>query len=211
MQIKDNIDYPFVDITHYDIIPHLIHKLSARSYLEIGCAGDACFSSVDVPRKVGVDPDRGGTHRMTSDEFFSQNTEKFDLIFVDGMHKYEQVLKDVDNAFACLEENGIVVMHDVLPSNRYSAVANKKDKKKGIVAWNGDVWRTAFDLVQRADVSFYIVPCLHGVGLISKRPNRFVLDIQPENNWEFFYSNWHRLPKLMSLSEINRVLLELTS
>jgi hypothetical protein len=32
---------------------------------------------------VGVDPEQGGSARMTSDEFFAENTDKFDLVFID--------------------------------------------------------------------------------------------------------------------------------
>ncbi len=37
-----------------------------QSYLEIGCNRDGTFQVIDLPRRVGVDPRRGGTHRMTS-------------------------------------------------------------------------------------------------------------------------------------------------
>ena len=39
---------------------------------------DKNFSKINVKKKVGIDPVSGGTHRMTSDEFFSSNKEKFD-------------------------------------------------------------------------------------------------------------------------------------
>ena len=140
MSPEDCVQIEFVDLDHYRIIPHLAAKLAAKSYLEIGCADNQCFDTVPVAHKVGVDPERGSTVRMTSDEFFFRNTEKFDLIFVDGLHNYEQVSKDIENSLSCLNAGGIIVMHDILPSNRFSAAPNKKDKKnKGVVAWNGDV------------------------------------------------------------------------
>ena len=44
---------------------------------------------------IGVDPMSGGTHRMTSDEFFRRNREqwhyKFDLVFIDGLHEVSRV------------------------------------------------------------------------------------------------------------------------
>ena len=53
---------------------------------------------------------------MTSDEFFSQNKETFDLIFIDGLHIHEQVLKDIDNSLNVLNENGVILLHDCLPA-----------------------------------------------------------------------------------------------
>ena len=38
---------------------------------------------------------------MTSDEFFIQNKNTFDLIFIDGLHIYEQVIKDIDCRVIC--------------------------------------------------------------------------------------------------------------
>ena len=57
---------------------------------------------------MGIDPVEGGTHKMTSDEFFYNNNDKFDIIFIDGLHQYEQVIKDVKNSLNCLTKNGII-------------------------------------------------------------------------------------------------------
>ena len=35
---------------------------------------------------------------MTSDTFFKNNKDKFDVIFLDGLHTYEQTIKDINNA-----------------------------------------------------------------------------------------------------------------
>ena len=40
---------------------------------------------------------------MTSDEFFKSNNEFFDLIFLDGLHTYEQTIKDIDNSIQIIE------------------------------------------------------------------------------------------------------------
>lgn len=50
---------------------------------------------------------------MKSDDFFEQDlTGRFDCIFIDGDHSYEQVRKDSLNAFASML-SGIIVWHDV--------------------------------------------------------------------------------------------------
>ena len=63
-----------------DIINIYAKKIDAQSYLEIGVriANDN-FNHVKVPRKVGVDSGIEGvfegTHKMTSDEYFSKNAK----------------------------------------------------------------------------------------------------------------------------------------
>ena len=55
----------------------------------------------------------------TSDEYFEsiKDTEvKYDIIFIDGLHHNEQVLKDVENSLKHLSEGGSIVCHDCLPS-----------------------------------------------------------------------------------------------
>ena len=52
----------------------LAHTTKGRGkYLEIGCLSNVIFHSISTPFKIGVDPVSGGTHQMTSDEFFSQS------------------------------------------------------------------------------------------------------------------------------------------
>ena len=98
-----------------DLINHLCRRYRPVTYLEIGCAADDCFKNVEASRKIGVDPIRGGTERMTSDEFFEQSRRKFDVIFVDGLHLLDQARRDVDNAEKALRDGGVIVLHDCLP------------------------------------------------------------------------------------------------
>ena len=65
----------------------LIKKFNYTKYLEIGIAGGECFRFIEAAYKVSVDPaeDRyahaNPTFKMTSDDFFKQNHEIFDIIF----------------------------------------------------------------------------------------------------------------------------------
>ena len=81
-----------------EVIQALIDGRGYRRYLEIGCAGDECFSRVRAAYKVGVDPVVGGTLRMASDEYFAMAVETFDLVFIDGDHRHPQVFRDVCHA-----------------------------------------------------------------------------------------------------------------
>ena len=52
---------------------------------------------------------------MTSDAFFLQNKQLFDLIFIDGLHHSHQVLRDINNALRWLSPSGTIVLHDCNP------------------------------------------------------------------------------------------------
>jgi hypothetical protein len=205
---KDKISCEYVDLCHYDMIPNIVRCIGAESYLEIGCADNTCFGKVQATKKIGVDPERGGTHRMTSDEFFRTNKEKFDVIFIDGMHTYQQVKVDFENAKRFSNEKGIVIFHDVLPDNRYTAWPTKKGrpKPKGVVAWNGDVWRINFDLLEAPGMDYRIVPNLHGMGILKFGGTQQISFPKNRDTWEFFHDNWTAIPTLKSNTEIENFL-----
>jgi hypothetical protein len=161
------LDYRWEEIRHNRI--GLINAALARrggvaaEYLEIGCAGNASFDAVIAVDKVGVDPARGGTHRMTSDAFFAANTRSFDAIFVDGLHEFAQCRKDAVNAIDACRSGGFVLFHDFLPRDwRAANVPCIQDE------WTGDVWKTAFELAASSGIEFKLVEADHGVGIARK-------------------------------------------
>ena len=84
--------------SRHNVIQDTIFRKKYKSYLEIGCFDDEVFSKIEIESKVGVDPEKGGTIRDTSDNFFKFNKTKFDIIFLDGLHHYHQVKKDIKNS-----------------------------------------------------------------------------------------------------------------
>lgn len=133
------------------------------SYLEIGCGSNILFNSVACLKKIGVDPVAGGTHRMTSDAFFDENNDVFDVIFIDGLHEYEQVRRDATNALNCLKDGGWIVFHDFLPSNWIEQHIPRISE-----TWTGDCWKLAVELTQADGIEFKIINIDHGVGLMKK-------------------------------------------
>ena len=188
--------------TRFDIINKLINSKKFKSYLEIGCQSDVNFSKIKIEIKVGVDPQSGGTLRMTSDEFFSQNKETFDLIFIDGLHIHEQVLKDIDNSLNVLNENGVILLHDCLPAKIWHQTIPQTHS-----SWNGDVWKSIVQSRTREDIDTYTIKADQGLGLILKRTNRDKL-VHPINNFKNLkfkdYYNHHE--KFMRLIDENKVL-----
>lgn len=151
-----------------DLLQHLAARDSCESYLEIGCNRNKLFNEMQVAEKVGVDPNRGGTHRMTSDEFFRQNERKFDLVFIDGLHHAEQVLKDVENTLRVLTENGVVVLHDCNPASEEAQIV--PPVRRGM-PWNGDVWKAIVVLRGNPDLDVAVGDFDYGCGVLMPRPN----------------------------------------
>ena len=63
---------------------------------------------------------------MTSDEFFEQNKEKFDIVFIDGLHHSEQVYKDILNSLNILNEDGTIICHDMNPTEEFRQIVPRK-------------------------------------------------------------------------------------
>ena len=182
--------------TRFDIINKLIYSKKFKSYLEIGCQSDVNFSKIKIENKVGVDPQSGGTLRMTSDEFFSQNKETFDLIFIDGLHIHEQVLKDIDNSLNVLNESGVILLHDCLPAKIWHQTIPQTHS-----SWNGDVWKSIVQSRTREDIDTYTIKADQGLGLILKRKNRDILVHQIDNfkdlKFEDYYKHHEKFMRLV--------------
>ncbi|WP_114748969.1 class I SAM-dependent methyltransferase [Pleomorphovibrio marinus] len=88
------------------IINEIFTKNNYRTYLEIGLGTGENFKSIISPLKIGVDPylpqieinKNEKLYRMTSDTFFENLHNEFDLIFIDGLHIAEQVENDIINS-----------------------------------------------------------------------------------------------------------------
>lgn len=178
----------------HDIVNYCCDLVQAKKYLEIGCATNDCFDKIRVQDKIGVDPQRGGTHRMTSDEYFEQHkNDKFDVVFIDGLHHHDQVMKDFDNSVQRLVPGGIILFHDMLPAKWQSAVVPRQ-KYPDTPAWNGDVWRTAFWIASLNDWRFVIADTDHGVGICRSGTNDSPVWWENPKNFDYFLSNKSKLP-----------------
>ena len=151
------------------------------------------FDSVFCSNKVGVDPQSGGTIRETSDIYFANNKDKFDIIFIDGLHEYEQVKRDAVNALNSLNDGGWIAFHDFLPRDW-------KEQHVPMVqgTWTGDVWKLAFELIQSKDIDFKILEIDYGVCVM--RPvatNAKIADLSDElsfRQFDYLHKNIEKLP-----------------
>tara|TARA_B100001121_G_C18661783_1_gene609244 strand:- start:1036 stop:1710 length:675 start_codon:yes stop_codon:yes gene_type:complete len=170
-----------------EIIQKIINEKHYEKYLEIGCDRNENFSKIKIKTKVGVDPLRGGTVRTTSDEFFKSNTEKFDIIFLDGLHTYNQTIKDINNSLKCINSNGVILIHDCLPTKIWNQIVPRMYGH-----WNGDVWKAIVESRTYQDVDTYTCIADHGLGIIFKRKNRNMLNLKIENFNDLKFSEYFK-------------------
>lgn len=173
------------------IINQLIVKNQYLSYLEIGTnLKKYCFDKIKCLNKICVDPSTVDTYdfNCTSDEFFSQNNNTFDIIFIDGLHTAEQVYKDILNGLRVLNDNGSIVVHDTNPPSELHSTEyyySKEINPSTFPMWNGTVWKTIFRLRKtRSDLVIRTYDCDWGVTIINKGVSEL---LQLDNEYYSFY------------------------
>ncbi len=180
----DNFCDTIIHINWDKILYNRISFISAATqkfkncrYLEIGCDNNICFKSIPVINKIGVDPDRGGNVKDTSDNFFKNNKNKFDVIFIDGLHIYEQCRKDVINSLKVLSKNGFIFLHDMTPRNW----AEENVPRLENTLWTGNIWKVALELSKTQGIDFFVINADMGVGVLKKNEQNIVYHDEYEN------------------------------
>ncbi len=175
-----------------------ISKFEDCKYLEIGVYNNLVFNSIPlkIENKFGVDPEKGGNYRMTSDEFFNQNEQlKFNVIFIDGLHDYKQCQKDCLNSMKQLDKNGIIFLHDLLPRSFFEEKLPRRQSK-----WTGDVWKVAVELANSKNVEFRIINIDHGIGVLKLKENFYYqkIDNLVNENFNEYLKHRKKLPIITS-------------
>ena len=161
--------------TRFQIIQTIIDFKKYKSYLEIGCDRNQNFSNISIDKRVGVDPVEGGTLKMTSDDFFLNNKENFDIIFIDGLHEYSQVMRDIENSLKFINQNGVILLHDCLPRTIWNQIFPRINSD-----WNGDVWKSIVHSRTFNHIDTYTFVADRGIGIIFPRSNRKILNLKNE-------------------------------
>ncbi len=168
-----------------DILNTLIEKYGYKSYLEVGTQDPSSnFDLINAECKVSIDPFPRGevTFVGTSDEYFESIDEnaKFDIIFIDGLHHADQVLKDIENSLNHLSDNGTIVCHDCLPTTEKM---QERDDHGG--EWTGDVWKAIAELrVESIDLDIKVVDTDYGCGIIRRGTN---IPYETTDNYKSYY------------------------
>lgn len=180
-----------------EVVQTIIYKKKAQKYLEIGVASGNSFFPIKARQKIAVDPKfKFSTKRRmkwiinnlynltakyyasTSDNFFSSisSTDRFDVVFIDGLHTYQQSLRDVTNSLGSLNENGVIVMHDCNPPREAAAYPAESYESAAALKlpgwtgeWCGDVWKTICYLrSRRRDLKIFVLDCDYGLGIVMR-------------------------------------------
>ena len=187
-----------------EIVQDTINRKKYKSYLEIGCFDNDLFNHVNCRKKVGVDPYSGGTLRKTSDDFFLKNEETFDCIFIDGLHYYQQVKKDITNSIKSLNQNGVIFVHDCLPNNVYDQTVPRCK-----YIWNGDVWKAIVELRTFDYVNTYTCYADLGIGVIlkNKNKNKLKLDNTDFSKLKFsdYFNNYKKYMNIVEYEELEKI------
>jgi len=160
----------------------IINSLTKQhyKYLEIGIENGYTFFKTHFIHKIGVDPDpkcdksdNFEIHKCTSDYYFENinipdinsidsddhidnlKPYNFDVIFIDGMHHCENVIRDFNNSINVLKENGTIFIDDCIPLNynEQLKIPIRHYYENGILKygeeWTGDVWKFIYHLLKK--------------------------------------------------------------
>lgn len=158
--------------SYREVLATLHRILAPRGYLEIGVETGATLALANCPTIIGIDPDLRPLKRatlrphaqlfeMTSAAFFSTKkkadvarSHPLDLVFIDGLHRYETSVADFAAVETWAHGGTVVVMHDALPIAPAYATPERATR-----FWVGDVWKTLLVLLEtRKDLRVRIIP-----------------------------------------------------
>ena len=171
-----DINWSKIFYNRISFISTAVQKFQNCRYLEIGCSTNVCFNAIPTINKIGVDPNAGGNVKDTSDNFFKNNKKEFDVIFIDGLHIYEQCRKDIINSLKILSKNGFIFLHDMIPR---SWVEENVPRLQPV--WSGNVWKVGLELIKTKGIDFFIINADHGVGVVKKKEENVVYYDDYEN------------------------------
>ena len=166
--------------SYLEWLRHLHTRLKPRSYMEIGVeTGQSLRYAEPGTFAIGVDPEPrivygfnawSRLYKMTSDDFFANHNpyhifgRYIDLCFIDGLHYYDQVLRDFINVEKYSSANTYIFMHDVAP-----AVAATATREWTTTYWAGDTWKIMPILAKyRPDLTIATIPAYPtGLGVVT--------------------------------------------
>lgn len=168
-----------------------------------GTAGDVIGNApISYPQAEG-----GTIVKSTSDDFFAAMApfgNKYDIIFIDGLHEANQVLRDVHNASKHLKVGGTIVLHDCNPPLYEHTTTGIHG------CWTGDVYKAA-QVLKMVDKSFeddtphdfYVIDTDWGVGILSPKEEVSLSSITNVGTdwWKRLEGNRKEVLNLISVEE----------
>jgi hypothetical protein len=166
---------------YYKVLQRFHEHLRPRSYLEIGVDQGASIKLANPPTiAVGIDPEPRMKEApktickifpLRSSDYFARRdvrrdleADVIDLAFIDGLHTFDQVLRDFINIEKFAHERTIVLVHDCIAVDGLTA-----ERERKTAFWTGDVWKFIPVLREyRPDLSVFTVAAPpSGLGVVS--------------------------------------------
>jgi len=184
----------------YYRVLRLIHRtLEPANYIEIGVhKGISLEQAGKTTPAIGIDPAPSIGHKLspaatiyevTSDDFFAEHDVRelldgpVELAFIDGLHQFEQVLRDFVNLERYSTPETVIILHDCLPLDEVTAA-----RERTTDFYCGDVWKATLALRRhRSDLEMVVIPTApSGLCLVRNLDSgsRFE-DVLPEVESEF--------------------------
>lgn len=203
--------------SYMDILKRLHDWLQPASYLEIGVeTGRSLALALPPTRAIGIDPApkievpfpaETRVFPIPSDDFFARHdpAKEFghpviELAFIDGLHLFEQTLRDFINVERHSGAKSVVLVHDCLPVDKVSAARHRET-----AFWTGDVWKLVPALLRwRPDLE---------IRTIAARPSGLAMITHLDSssqvlaeNYETIVGQFMDMPTPLSPNEQDRLL-----
>lgn len=173
--------------------------------------------------RIGVLNDEGSIpvyetlYKCDSDHFFKEMIVdmkgnimfKYDIIFIDGLHKSEQADKDVQNSLKHLSPGGCIIMHDVNPPTEAHLTGTPSGE------WCGDTYKSFIRARKKYWTTHYgyTVDTDYGIGVFKQRDKELGGDIlmmwgspKWEEDWEHFQKQRNNPAGPLGLISVERFL-----
>lgn len=171
--------------TSQDIINYLIETKKYTKFLEIGVRYRS-LDKIKCEHKDGVDiSSRGNNYVMTSDKFFETipADKMYDIIYVDGGHEKNQVLRDIKNSLKHLNDGGTIVCHDINPPEELHLKPR----------YCHNCWEAWAELRStRSDLEMYALDIDLGPGIIRKGMQKLYTG-KIKSTWNYLNNNRKKL------------------
>ena len=181
------------------LINDLISDLNYKSYLELGVSVGESWKLISCENKIGVDNNINvanefdGVIHATTDDYFLNNQNKFDIIYIDALHEKNQVYKDFKNSFNALNDSGIIIFHDINPLDISQTHFNS----------SGDVFELWIELSNTYKVYTIKGTAGDSVGIFIKSENSKFIDIEIKDyTYQFFSENREDFISYLNYEEI---------
>lgn len=220
-------------IPRWKVIQSLLDLFEDPTYLEVGVSKGVTFHRVTAASAVAVDPlfdfdweaarrthPTSAYHQVTSDEYFGSvigPDEKFDVIFLDGLHTYEQTLRDLLNALNHLSDRGVIVIDDVRPPTYHASLPDharslqvrawvRGDTKD----WMGDVYRLLWFIDSFCQTLTYrTVSNNHGMAVVWRQRREAITERSIRATAELSFEQFVLEQHVLALRPFRRILREI--